>query len=134
MDDLYLFHESKEFLENCLKQIEKVCNGLKITVNRKKTKIIKLSRGVEFLKGKYTLLPSGKILRRPCKDTTTRMKRKLRKFKALVSGKRMTFEDLRTAYQSWRGNYRRRFNAYHRLQYVDKLYNSLFIKNHTHGG
>jgi hypothetical protein len=131
MDDLYLFHESKDYLENCLKQIEKVCDGLKITVNRKKTKIIKLSHGAEFLKGKYTLLPSGKILRRPCKDTTARMKRKLRKFKTLISEKKMAFEDLRTAYQSWRGNYRGRFNAYHRLQYVDKLYNNLFLKNHT---
>jgi hypothetical protein len=131
MDDFYLFHESKDYLENCLKQIEKVCNGLKIAINKKKTKIIKLSHGVEFLKGKYTLLPSGKILRRPCKDTTTRMKRKLRKFKTLISDKKMSLDDLRTAYQSWRGSYRRRFNAYHRLQYVDKLYNNLFLKNHT---
>jgi hypothetical protein len=103
----------------------------KITINAKKTRIVKLSQGVEFLKGKYSLLPSGKILRRPCKDTTTRMKRKLRKFKTLISGKKMTFDDLRTAYQSWRGSYRRRFNAYHRLRYVDKLYNNLFLKNHT---
>jgi hypothetical protein len=131
MDDMYLFHANKEYLEDCLKQIEKFCEGLKIILNTKKTRIIKLSRGVEFLKGKYTLLPTGKILRRPCKDTTTRMKRKLRKFKALIDNKTMDWRDLRAAYQSWRGNYRRRFDAYYRLKNMDKLYNDLFIRNYT---
>jgi hypothetical protein len=128
MDDFYLFHESKEYLKNCLLEIEKVCSELKITINKKKTKIVKLSRGVEFLKGKYTLLPSGKVLRRPCKDTTKRMKRKLRKFKTLVDSKQMTYEDLRTAYQSWRGNYRQRFHAYYQIRNMDMLYNEMFIK------
>jgi hypothetical protein len=59
------------------------------------------------------------------------MKRKLKKFKNLIDAKEMTFDDLRTAYQSWRGNYRRRFNAYHRLHNVDKLYNNLFKKSCT---
>jgi hypothetical protein len=37
-------------------------------------------------------------------------------------------DDVRQAYQSWRGNYRRRFNAYNQVRYMDRLYNSLFIK------
>jgi hypothetical protein len=42
-----------------------------------------------FLKGKYYLLEGGKALRRPCKAPALRMRRKLRKFKALVEAGRM---------------------------------------------
>jgi hypothetical protein len=128
MDDLYLIHESKEYLQQCLSEIKKVCEDLKIIVNERKTRIVKLSEGVLFLKGKYSLLPSGKILRRPGKDSTKRMRRKLKKFKVLIDQKKMSYADLRTAYQSWRGNYKRRFISYHRIRYMDKLYYELFIK------
>ena len=130
MDDLYLIHESKEYLKHCLNQIEAACDFLKITINEKKTHIAKLSDGFEFLKGKYSVLPSGKILHRPCKDSTKRMRRKLYKFRKLIDEGKMDYLDLRTAYQSWRGNYRRRFHAYHRLRNMDKLYNELFITCH----
>jgi hypothetical protein len=128
MDDLYLIHADKEYLKYCLSEIKTVCQSLKIVVNEKKTRIVKLSHGIEFLKGKYILLENGKILRRPGKDSTKRMRRKLKKFKALVKGGQMSFDDVRQAYQSWRGNYRRRFNAYNHVRYMDKLYNGLFIK------
>jgi retron-type reverse transcriptase len=128
MDDLYLLHADKAYLEQCLKEITEVCDSLGITVNEKKTKIVKLSDGVEFLKGKYVLLKTGKIVRLPRKDSTKRMRRKLKKFKSLIEAKNMSFDDVRRAYQSWRGNYIRRFNAYYRVRYMDKLYNDLFIR------
>jgi hypothetical protein len=127
MDDLYLIHADKEYLKYCLNEIKRVCGQLRIKINEKKTRIVKLDQGLEFLKGKYTLLPSGKILRRPCKDSTKRMRRKLVKFKKLFDEGKMDFNDIRTAYQSWRGNYKRRFNAYHRIWFMDKLYWDLFI-------
>jgi hypothetical protein len=104
---------------------------MKITINAKKTRIVKLEQGVEFLKGKYFLLKSGRILRRPCKDSTIRMRRKLKKFRMLIDSGKMSFSDLRTSYQSWRGNYKKRFDAYHRIRFMDKLYYNLFISNHT---
>jgi hypothetical protein len=131
MDDLYIIHRDREHLKQLLAEIETVCAALKITVNKKKTRIVKLASGMEFLKGKYILLPSGKVLRRPCKDSTKRMRRKLKKFKDLIGNGKMDFKDLRTAYQSWRGNYRKRFNAYYRVRFMDRLYNELFISNHT---
>jgi len=130
MDDLYLIHESKEYLKYCLEEIRKICDQLKLTVNMKKTHIEKLEQGIEFLKGKYKLLPSGKVLRLPGKASTKRMRRKLVKFRSLINSGRMDYKDLRTAYQSWRGNYMRRFQAYHRIRYMDKLYNDLFIREH----
>ncbi|MDR2149902.1 MAG: RNA-directed DNA polymerase [Spirochaetaceae bacterium] len=129
MDDMYLIHGDKKYLEQCLNGIKTVCKRLKITINEKKTRIVKLSQGVRFLKGNYSLLPSGKILRRPCKESAKRMRRKLKKFRKLLNEGKMTNRDVWTSYQSWRGNYRRRFNAYYRVRYMDKLYNELFINN-----
>jgi hypothetical protein len=129
MDDLYLIHANKKYLEECLEYIKTVCGMLNITINQKKTRIVKLSDGLVFLKGKYALLETGKILCLPGKDSTKRMRRKLNKFKSLVDAGKMSINDLRSAYQSWRGNYTRRFNAYHQVRYMDELYNNLFIKH-----
>lgn len=131
MDDLYLIHADKNYLSYCLTEIQNVCDTLGITINMKKTRIVKLEAGLTFLKGKYALLETGKVLRLPGRESATRMRRKLKKFKTLIDGGKMAFEDLRCAYQSWRGNYIRRFNAFYRVGYMDKLYNDLFINRHT---
>jgi hypothetical protein len=127
MDDLYLIHADKEYLKQCLREIVLICDRLKIKVNIKKTRIVKLSQGMTFLKGKYILLSSGKILKRPEKESTKRMRRKLSKFKKLMENKKMSYGDIRTSYQSWRGNYKRRFHAYHRVRHMDNCYNDLFV-------
>jgi len=130
MDDLYLLHPDKEYLQYCLTEISKVCTALKLTVNMKKTKIVRLSQGLVFLKGKYTLLPSGRILKRPDKESAKRMRRKLGKFKKLLVNKKIGYDDIRASYQSWRGNYKRRFHVYHGVRHMDEYYNDLFINEH----
>jgi RNA-directed DNA polymerase len=127
MDDLYLLHPSKEYLLECLEGMKKICAELGITINMRKTRITKIKDGVRFLKGIYSLNPSGKIIRRANPESMKRMHRKLKKFNGLVEAGRMNFRDVRTAYQSWRGNYRRRFDAFHTIKRMDGLYNRLFI-------
>jgi len=100
MDDLSLIHRDKNFLENCLLEIEKVCLRLTITINMKKTHIVKLSYGVMFLKGKYPLTETGKVIRTPNRNAAIRIKRKLKKFKLLLEAGKMSFNDIRAAYQS----------------------------------
>jgi len=128
MDDLYLIHPGREYLLDCLEDIKKLSAELGITINMRKTRITKLKDGVHFLKGIYSLKENGKVVRRAEPDSRKRMRRKLKKFKGLFDAGHMTAYDVYTAYQSWRGNYRRRFNAYHQVRYMDKLYNELFIK------
>ena len=129
MDDLYLIHESKEYLKQCLGEIDVICKTLGITINKKKTKIVKLKDGVKFLKGIYTLTESGKIVCRADTAARKRMRRKLVKYKKLLEAGKITNEDIRISYQSWRGNYIRRFNAYHTIRRMDSLYDGLFINN-----
>jgi len=127
MDDLYLIHNSKEFLENCLEKIKIICNNLGITVHERKTRIFPLKEGLLFLKGKYYLKENGRILKKPTKDSAKRMRRKLKCFRKLIDAGKMSYADLRVGYQSWRGNYLKRFHARKTVQNMDSLYDSLFI-------
>ncbi|MDR3325105.1 MAG: RNA-directed DNA polymerase [Spirochaetaceae bacterium] len=130
MDDLCLIHADKAFLEKCLAEIKTVCARFDIVVNEKKTRIVRLSSGVPFLKGKYALLPSGKILRRPGKESAKRMRRKLKAFKKLADAGKMDCADVYASYQSWRGGYAQRFNAHFAVKRMDALYDGLFINTH----
>ena len=127
MDDLYLIHKDKKYLEYCLAEIKKICNILGITVNERKTRIFPLKEGILFLKGKYFLLENGKILKKATKDSAKRMRRKLRSFKKIIDAGGMDYSDLRAAYQSWRGNYIRRFHAYETVHKMDMMYDTMFI-------
>jgi len=127
MDDLYLIHKDKKYLEYCLMDIKKICTSLGITVNLKKSKIIKLKDGIKFLKGIYALTDTGRIIRRADPSSRKRMRRKLVKFKTLYEAGKMSQSDVYTAYQSWRGNYLKRFDAFHTVRRMDGLYNGLFI-------
>lgn len=132
MDDLYLIHHDKEYLKNCLRQIEALCATLNITLHERKTRIVKLTQGVNFLKGRYCLTDTGKIMRLPCRGSTVRMRRKLKKYRGLCEQGKMTAADIRTSYQSWRGCFKKRFDAYYKIKRMDKLYNELFIYNYNH--
>jgi hypothetical protein len=133
MDDLYLIHPSKKCLLECLDDIKLLCASLGVTVNPKKTKITKLKDGVHFLKGVYSLKENGKIVRRADSRSRKRMSRKLRKFRRLLDEGKMTTRDVYDSYRSWRGNYRKRFDAFHTIRRMDALYNELFIHEIKHG-
>lgn len=125
-DDGYLIHPSKEHLQKCLKAIEIICKRLNITLNMKKTQIVKLSHGFTFLKVRYFLLQSGKVIKKLAHKSVVRMRRKLKKFQPKVWAGKMTCADVYQSWQSWRA-YARNFNAYHSIANMGKLYNRLFI-------
>jgi len=127
MDDSYLIHSDKAYLQKCLAEIKAVASELKITLNEKKTRIVKLSNGVPFLKGRYVLTSTGKIIKYSSSNGIVRMRRKLKRFKRLLEEGKMTADDIRTSYQSWKGNYKKRFDDYYRIKKLDKLFDELFI-------
>lgn len=53
MDDSYYIAQDKQTLQEFLKAATNLCNSLGITINTKKTRIIKLSRGFVFLKNVF---------------------------------------------------------------------------------
>ncbi len=126
MDDGYLIHPSKEYLQKCLEGIRRICEELEITLNEKKTQIVKLSRGFTFLKVRFFLLPGGRIVRKIYHCSVTRMRRKLKSYQRFVAARKMTMDDVYQSWQSWKA-YASNFNAWHTIQSMAALYNKLFI-------
>jgi hypothetical protein len=130
MDDFYLIHKDKDYLKECLNIICKACDELGVVINHKKTIISKLSNGFVFLKGKYILTETGKVLRLSGKDIIKRERRKLKKLCKKVSEGKVHYWDVLTSYLSWRGGYKKRFCSYARFQYLDEYFIKLFENFH----
>lgn len=127
MDDGYLIHPDKKYLKQCLNVIKEECKKLGIILNGKKTQIVKLSHGFTWLKGRFFLTPSGKIVKKIYKKSVTRERRKLKKLKKFCEAGRMTEKDAWSAFQSWR-SYAKHFNAYYTIKNMEELYSNLFGK------
>lgn len=126
MDDGYLIHESKEYLQECLWDLRQICDLLGIAINEKKTQIVKISHGFSWLKCRFYITKSGKVIKKIYKRSIVRERRKLKKFVSLLDRGIMTYTDVRTAYQSWCA-YAKNFSAWHTLQNMGRLYDKLFI-------
>ncbi|MBR4193739.1 MAG: hypothetical protein IKQ54_05365 [Oscillospiraceae bacterium] len=126
MDDGYLIHHSKAYLQECLVKIRALCDKLGIVLSEKKTQIVKLSHGFPWLKMRVFVTPSGKIVKKIYKRSVTRERRKLKKLRKMLDRGKVTREDIYNAWQSWK-SYALRFNAWHTVQNMGKLYDRLFV-------
>ena len=77
MDDGILIHKSKQYLQYCLQEIEKIIIKYKLQLN-KKTKIYNIKNGFEFLGYRY-YIKNNKILMKVKTQTKKRFKRKIKK-------------------------------------------------------
>ena len=125
MDDFYLIHESKEYLQVCLLLIEHECAKLGIALNPSKTRVVKLTRGFTWLKKRIFYTETGRIVMKPCRDSITRERRKLKKMARMVAEGVMTPEQVQQSYQSWRGGMAH-LDAHRSVLAMDALYRSLF--------
>lgn len=124
MDDGYLIHEDVAYLKTCQKAVLAKCQELGIRMNRKKTRIVKLGEA-RFLKTKFLVTQTGRVVRKMHRKSARKMREKLKKFRRWVDEGTMTREDVRTAYESWRGHMRRG-NSWKVLRRMDKYYRKLY--------
>ncbi len=127
MDDIYIIHESKEFLEDVLKGVLETAKELKLFVNPRKTTIAPLHCGFTFMKVRYSYTESGHIVKRLTPEAFTRERRRLKSYRRLLDAGRITRQDARNFYQSFRGA-AKRFDNYRSLRNLDKLYDELFVQ------
>lgn len=125
MDDGYMIHEGKDFLRQCLHDLKIICERCHIQLNEKKTRIIKLSHGFTYLKCRWFLTSTGKVVKKIYKRSVTKQRQKLKKFAAFVKTGKMTLDDVYIAFQSWRA-YARHFDAWHAIRNMEQLYRSLY--------
>lgn len=126
MDDAVVLGKTKEQLRRWLDKATEIYSKLGISLNKKKTQIVKISKGVKFLKTMHYLTDTGKIIRKPWKRSITKMRRKLKKMKSMLERGEISFQEIRTSYNSWVGHIKQ-FNAYRTLRNMNRLFDKLFI-------
>ena len=127
-DDFYLIVKTKEQAKEILEKVKEIVEDLGLELNEKKTKIVKATHVITFLKTRFNLLENGEIIRRPYRKNITRERRKLKKLKIKLDNGEIEFNDVRTSYNSWRGLLKDK-KCYKTKQNMDKLFNQLFIED-----
>lgn len=125
MDDIYVIHEDKEYLKELLEELISISSEVGVFLNKKKTQIIKLSKGFIFMNVKYILTETGRVLKVPAKKTFTRMRRKLRKLAAKVEAGEISYKTVEDMYRGWRGSMKR-YDCHAKLKRLDRTFLELF--------
>ncbi|TYZ24933.1 reverse transcriptase domain-containing protein [Selenomonas ruminis] len=118
MDDRIIIHHDKQFLRQILADIMQIAETVGIHINSRKTQIIKLTRPFVFLKTRYFLTDTGKLIKKIPKDVVKRQQRKMRKMARLAAEGQITLKEFQTQYKSWRGD-KKRYHAYRTLRRLD---------------
>ena len=132
-DDFRLICRTKEEAKALLEEIRELSRLKHITLHPTKTQIVKLSHGFNYLKTRFILTGSGKVIRIPNKN---RYKRERRKLKALAEDNRsgeITKEYIEEHYKTWRGQLfpkkkqikYKHFNCYRCIQNMDAYYKKI---------
>lgn len=96
MDDFILVHPNKDFLQNALRNIRERLAKIGLELNQK-TGIFPLKNGINFLKWKFLLTDTGRVVRLISRKSVTRQRRKLRHMKR----KRLTAAQAEESTTSW---------------------------------
>lgn len=125
MDDFYAIDADKDRLQLALGCIEAAARGIGLTLNAKKTHIVKLTHGFTYLKRQFSYGERGRVYVRPHKSGVKRARRRMRRQARLVACGRMTYEQAYQSYMSWRGMLTH-MDAHDVLRRMDALFAELF--------
>lgn len=130
MDDWYIMNPSKDELEDLLVNICKIAEEYGIHINKKKTRIVKISSTYKFLQIKYTLTDSGKVIKRINPKRVTAMRRKLKKLASKVTNGEADYDNVENMFRGWMGAHYKLLSKEQRKNLI-QLYEDLFDKDIT---
>lgn len=113
--------------------IADTCDRLGLKLNKKKTHIVRARRGFTFLKVRYAVTETGRIIRQIAKFSIVRMRRKLKKFRKKVDEGLMSLQDVFISFMSWYGTVAKIAKTYRQRKRMLNLYNRLFHQYKTGG-
>ena len=127
MDDGIIIHHSKKYLVKVIQGVKQIAEKLGLSFSEKKCRLQKISKQFTFLKTRFRLTETGKVVKRVVNKTITRERRRLKKFRHLLDISKMTFDQILNAYKSWKGSIKHRGMCYTSIKNLDKLFDELFI-------
>ncbi|MBO5568349.1 MAG: hypothetical protein J6J18_05220 [Oscillospiraceae bacterium] len=125
MDDYYVILPDIEALKDLAREMVRRFEAMGIRVNKRKTKIIPLTKPFRFCKSKFTLWESGKVTVNACRDGIKRARRKLKFFLREIKEGRRSPEDAAVYMQS-QDAYYRKYNDHGRLLRLRRMYYAIF--------
>lgn len=104
MDDLVLLSNNKDFLQDCLKDMQKIVNNrLKLDFNEK-TQIFPIKNGVDFLGFHFYLSDSGKIVKKLRRSSKIRFKNRIKALQKDYKFGKIQLENINMSLASYRGH------------------------------
>ena len=124
-DDFYAIAPDRETLKNLAEGLEDQTQEYGIIINKRKTRIVKLSSFYRHLQNGYSLMGTGKVIRKINPKSITNERQKLKAYKRLLYAGRITLDEIENIFKSWIcGNYKRM--SHRQIYNMYQLYLSLF--------
>lgn len=125
MDDFFLLHEDRRYLEHCLNEIKRRLAEIGFSVSEKKTHIRKLSSGFTFLGFAYQVTDTGKVIMTLNSDSVRHERKKLYRLVNKVKSGCITKEKADECYRAWKAH-ASHGNSYKLLSRMDTYYDNLW--------
>lgn len=106
MDDFILIHEDKAVLQNALQEIAERLAEIGLTLNGK-TQIFPLKHGILWLKWRFILTDTGKVIRRISEKSVVRERRKLCRMAKLIKEGKTTAKSMKESFVTWKAHAQR---------------------------
>lgn len=126
MDDFYLIHPSKEYLQYCLGVITEYLQTLELTLNSK-TQIFPFKHGVSYLGFHSYISENGTVVRRLKNQNKRNAQRKYIRMAKLVAKGNLSKEKFQASYAAWK-NHISHGNCFHLSKHMDEKINDMLEK------
>lgn len=121
MDDFYLIHHSKKYLEYCLECIQELVSSLGLSLNGK-TQMCPFKNGVKFTGFHHYITSEGKYIRKLTGENKRKIRKRLRRWAKAVKLGKMSEKNFYERYGAWK-NHAMHGNCYKLCQSMD-----MFVK------
>lgn len=103
MDDFYLIHTSKEYLQYCLQVITAYLDTLELSLNGK-TQIFPFKNGVSYLGFHTYIAPNGIPIRKLKNQNKRNAQKKFIRMAKLVAAGKLPLKKFQTSYDAWKNH------------------------------
>lgn len=125
MDDYIIILPDEERLKEIIREMVRRFESMGIRVNKRKCKIVPLTKPFRFCKARFTLTATGRVIINGSRDGVKRARRKLRMFRREVDQGKRSIESV-NEFMSSQEAYYRNFDDHGRVLKLRRLHHAIF--------
>ena len=124
-DDSYVISKNKDDLVDLLDSLLELAPKYGLIINKKKTRICRLSSNFRYLQVMYSLTDTGQIIRKINPKAITRERRRLKSYHRLLINNKIEYSVIENSFKSWLGTYWK-LMSHEQIYNISNLYYTLF--------